>query len=175
MQLPLIYTALNTSTVSTDDTVRNPESSSISYHVHSTLPTTLHTMDVIQQQSTLGVNGILDPVSFSVISPEYQAPLVIQDHSVEDFEQPIPSISIPSLSLGNPRKGSGRGRGRGSGREGGSEGGDANTSNPLDLSDNRSLKENYLNGTSAAKMFIEEHASLIHRYVRHGTSCVLEM
>lgn len=169
MQLPLIYTALNTSTVSMDETVRNPEPSSISYHAHSTLPTTFDTMDMIQQQSTLGVNGILNPMSLSVISPDCRAPLVIQDPSVGDFEQPIPSTFIPSLSLGNPRRGNGRGRGRGS------EGGNGNALNPLDLSDRRYLKENYLNGTFAAKMFVDKHASFIHRYVRHGTSYVLEM
>lgn len=166
MQLPLIYTALNTSTVSTDDTVRNPESSNSSYHVNSTLPTTFHTMDTIQQQSTLAVNGILNPASLSVISPEYQSPLEVQDLSVGDFKQPIPSI--PSLSLGNPRRGrgSGRGRGGGSGRGSGREGGDGNTSSSLDLSDKSSCKENYLSGTFAAKIFIEENASFLHRYVR---------
>lgn len=166
MQLPLIYTALNTSTVSTDGTVRNPESSNSSYHVNSTLPTTFHTMDTIQQQSTLAVNGILNPASLSVISPEYQSPLEVQDLSVGDFKQPIPSISIPSLSLGNPRRGRGRGSGRGRGGGSGREGGDGNTSSSLDLSDKSSCKENYLNGTFAAKIFIEEHASFLHRYVR---------
>ena len=162
MQLPLIYTALNTSTVSTDDTVRNPESSNLLNHVNSTLPTTFHTMETIQQQSTVGVNGILNPASFGVISPMYQSPLEVQDH-------PIPSISIPSLSLVNPR----RGRGRGSGRGSGGEGGDGNTSSPLDLSDKSSCKDKYLNGTFAAKIFVEEHASFLHRYEGHESSHVL--
>ena len=169
-QLPLIYTALNTSSVSTDDVTRNPGSSDPLSHVNSTVPNTFHTMDRIHLHPSLVVNGALNPDFSSVRDTEYPRPLgnTVTVPALRDLEPPIPPLSIATLSLGNPRIGSRRGRGRGSNGGRGVE----NSSNPPDLADGTFCSKTNLNGTSVAKIFVEEHATYLHRYVLRLFMCM---
>lgn len=169
-QLPLIYTALNTSSVSTDGVTRNPGSSDSSSHVYSTVPNTFHTMDTIYLHPSLALSGVLNPDTSSVRDTEYPRPLGIQVPvpALKDLEPPIPTLSIVTLSLGNPRIGSGRGRGRGSNGGRGVE----NSSNPPDLSDGTFCSKTFSNGTFVAKIFVEEYATYLHRYVMRLFMCM---
>jgi hypothetical protein len=162
VQLPLIYSALNTSSVSTDGVTRNAGSSDPSSHVNSTVPNTFHAMDTIHLHPSLAVDGVLNPGTSSVRDTEYPRPMGIQVPvpALRDLEPPILPISIATLSLGNPRIGSGKGRGRGSSGGRGVE----NSSNPPDLPDGTFCSKTFSNGTFVAKIFVEEYATYLHRY-----------
>jgi hypothetical protein len=169
-QLPLIYTALNASSVSTDGVTRNPGSSDPSSHVNSLVPNTFHIMDKMHLHPSLAANGILNPDTSSVKDTEYPRPLGIQVPvpALRDLELPIPPLSIATLSLGNPRIGSRKGRGRGSNGGRGVE----NSANPPDLPDGTFCSKTFSNGTFLAKMFVEEYATYLHRYVMKLHMCM---
>jgi hypothetical protein len=119
-------------------------------------------MDTIHLDPSLAVNGELNADTSSVRDTEYPRPLGIQVPvpALKDLEPPIPPLSIATLSLGNPRIGSGRGRGRSSNGGRGVE----NSSNPPDLPERTFCSKTFSNGTFVAKTFIEEYATYLHRY-----------
>ena len=129
---------------------------------------TFHTTDPIHLHPSLAINGVLNQDSSSVRDAEYPRPLGIQVPvpALRDLELLIPPLSIATLSLGNPRIGSGRGRGRGSSGGRGVE----NSSNPPDLPDGTFCSKTISNGTFVAKIFVEEYATYLHRYVMRFSS-----
>lgn len=120
-------------------------------------------MDTIHLHPSLALNGVLNPDLSTVKDTEYPRPLGIQVPvpALRDLEPPIPPLSIATLSLGNPRVGSGKGRGRGSNGGRGVE----NSSNPSDIPDGTFCSKTSANGTLVAKKFVEEYATYLHRYV----------